>query len=142
MFRTFEKVRNARVFDDLAAIKHRQPLADLRDDPEIVGDEHHRGGMAFLQLTDKPEDLLLHGHVQRRGRFVGDDQLRIGGKGRRDQHALAHAARQLVRIAAHHPLRIIDMHLVEQFHGPHPRISLAPAKNIDQPVGDLRLDPP
>ena len=44
------------------------------------------------------DDLRLHRDIERGRRFVGDDQLRIGGERQRDHHALAHAAGELVRI--------------------------------------------
>ena len=40
----------------------------------------------------------MHGDVERSRRLVGNDQARIARKGHGDQHALAHAARQLMRI--------------------------------------------
>ena len=40
----------------------------------------------------------MHGDVERSGRLVGNDQARIARKRQRDQHALAHAAGQLMRI--------------------------------------------
>ena len=58
-----------------------------------------------LQVAHQVEDLRLDGHVQRRGRLVGDQQLRIAGQRHGDHHALAHAAGQLVRILAHPPRR-------------------------------------
>ncbi|KAG1362878.1 hypothetical protein G6F61_014085 [Rhizopus arrhizus] len=45
-------------------------------------------------------DLRLDGHVQRGGRFVGDQQARLARQGHRDHHALAHAARQFTRQGA------------------------------------------
>ena len=30
-----------------------------------------------LQVADQVEDLRLHGHVERGGRLVGDEQLRV-----------------------------------------------------------------
>ncbi len=49
---------------------------------------------------DSPEDLGLHGHVERRGRLVGEQHLRAAGDRDRDHHALAHAAAELVRVVA------------------------------------------
>ena len=51
-----------------------------------------------LQLAQQVEDLRLNGHVERRGRLVGDQQLRLRRERHGDHHALAHAARELVRI--------------------------------------------
>ena len=50
------------------------------------------------QLVEDAQHLRLHRHVERRGRLVGDQQLRLGDQHHRDHHALAHAARDLVRI--------------------------------------------
>jgi hypothetical protein len=43
-------------------------------------------------------------HVERRGRLVGEQQLRLAGQRDRDHRALAHAAGDLVRIARQAPL--------------------------------------
>ena len=43
------------------------------------------------------EDLGLDRDVQRRGRLVGDEELRVAGEGHGDHHALAHPAAELVR---------------------------------------------
>ena len=56
------------------------------------------------QPREQLDDLQLDGDVERRGRLVGDQQLRLGGERERDHHALAHAARELVRVAAQDPL--------------------------------------
>ena len=50
-----------------------------------------------LQPHQQVEDLLLDRHVERGGRLVGDQQLRVAGDGDGDHHALALAARHLVR---------------------------------------------
>ena len=65
-------------------------------------------------LADQVEDLRLHGDVERRGRLVGEQQLRPAGQGDGDHHPLAHAARQLVRVLAHPPRRLRDAHVGEQ----------------------------
>ena len=66
--------------------------------PEVVGDEQDARAGLFAQLVELIEDLPLHGDVQGAGRLVGDDQLRSADHRDRDQHALAHAAGELVRI--------------------------------------------
>ena len=69
------------------------------------------------QLGQQRHDLRLHGDVERGGRLVGDQQARIAGERHGDHHALAHAARQLVRIVAQ-PLRGVgDAHALERFLG-------------------------
>ena len=45
------------------------------------------------------EDLGLHHHVERGRRLVGEQHLRAAGERHRDRRPLAHAARELVRVA-------------------------------------------
>ena len=59
------------------------------------------------------EDLGLDGDVERGGRLVGDQQRRLAGQRHRDHHALAHAARQLVRIVVEPLRRRRDAHQLE-----------------------------
>ena len=68
------------------------------DHAEIVRDQQHGGADLALQLHDQHQDLRLHRHVERGGRLVGDQEPRAAGERHRDHDALAHAARQLVRI--------------------------------------------
>ena len=65
---------------------------------EVVADELHRHADLVLQFGHQVEDLRLDRHVERRGRFVGDQQRGAAGQRHGDHHALAHAARELVRI--------------------------------------------
>ncbi len=51
-----------------------------------------------LQVLDQRQHVLLHHHVERRGRLVGNDELGVAHGREPDGDALAHAARQLVRI--------------------------------------------
>ena len=53
---------------------------------------------SLLEARDQLEDLRLDGDVERRGRLVGDQQLRLVGQRHRDHRALAHAAGELVRV--------------------------------------------
>ena len=71
-----------------------------------MGDEQHRGVVAFAQFVDEIEDAALHRHVQRAGRLVGDDQCWFQCDGDGDQHPLAHAAGQLMRILPYPQARI------------------------------------
>ena len=72
---------------------------------------------SLLQLAQQLEDLRLHGDVERRRRLVGDQQLRSAGDRHRDHDALAHAARELVRILLEALRRRRDADLLEQLDG-------------------------
>jgi hypothetical protein len=65
----------------------------------------------------KGDDLRLDRHVERGGRLVGHDQLGLGGQRQRDDDALAHAARELVRVLVDARLRRRDAGLREQVDG-------------------------
>ena len=51
-----------------------------------------------LKLLEQVEYLGLDGHVEGGRRLVGYEEARLVGQGHRDHHALALAARELVRI--------------------------------------------
>ena len=52
------------------------------------------------QVHQQLQDLGLDRHVERRRRLVGDEDPRVAGQRHRDHRPLAHAAGELVRIAA------------------------------------------
>ena len=94
-------LRDRPLLDDLARLHHRDPVGDVGDDTEVVRDEHDAQVLHFAQPLELPEDLCLHGHVERGRRLVGEQHLRAQREGHRDHHALAHAAGELVGIGAH-----------------------------------------
>jgi len=85
-------------FGDTAGIHHRDAVAGFGDHPHVVGYQHHRGAVIAPEALDQRDDLGLHRNVERGGRFVGDDQFRLGADRQRDHDALAHAAGEFVRI--------------------------------------------
>ena len=72
-----------------------------------------------LQLGDLRHDLLLHDDVERGRRLVHDQQVGPQGDRHGDDHALAHAAGELVRVGLQ-PGRV-DAHELEQLGRPRPR---------------------
>ena len=87
-------------FDDLALVHDHDMLGALGGQSQIVGDEQHGGAERIGEHVQVVENLLLHGHVECGGRFVGDKQLRSAGQTDGDQRTLAHAAGELVRVLA------------------------------------------
>ena len=72
---------------------------------------------SLLDPVDELEDLRLHGDVERRRRLVGDQDVRVVHERHRDHRALAHAARELVRVVARAAPRIRDADRLEQLDG-------------------------
>ena len=82
--------------DHLAGVHHQHARADIGDHAEIVADQDDGGAEVAVQPAQQVEDLRLDGHVERRGRFVGDEQGRLVGEAHGQHHALAHATRELM----------------------------------------------
>ena len=101
-------------FDLLAGVLHDHAIRRLGDDAHVVGDQHQRHAGAVLEVQQKIEDLRLHGDVERRGRFVGDQKFGRAGERHRDHHALAHAAGELMREGVQPPLGIGDADVAQQ----------------------------
>ncbi|COY37569.1 Uncharacterised protein [Mycobacterium tuberculosis] len=56
-----------------------------------MGDDQHPGAGDVARRLEDVEDLRLHRDVERRGRFVTDQQVGIVGDRDGDHHALAFA---------------------------------------------------
>ena len=98
MARAAEEGGDRRLLDLAAGVHHHDALGHLGHHAEVVGDEDDRGAGLALELAHELEDLGLDGDVERGRRLVGDEQLGMAGERHGDHHALAHAARELVRI--------------------------------------------
>ena len=71
--------------------------AMCRTTPKIVRDQQHGHAALALQRLQQLEDLRLDGDVERGGRLVGDQQVRLVGQRHGDHDALALTAGKLVR---------------------------------------------
>ena len=103
MLRIGKQRLDRRLFDDASGVHHGDAVGHLGDDAEVVGDEEEREPEALLQIAQQVENLRLDRDVERGRRLVGDEQRGPAGERDRDQRALAHPARELMRILAHAP---------------------------------------
>ena len=103
-----------------------------------MGDHDDRRAVLARALADQLQNLGLHGHVQRRGGLVGDQELGIAGQRDGDDDALAHAAGKFVGVLLHALLRAGDAHQPEQLHAPLPRVAPGALFVGDDALGDLR----
>src|ERR1700722_6235043 len=104
--RSAKELANGRRLHQLARMHNGDPLAGLRDDPEIVSDQEDRRARSSAEVAEQIEDARGDRYVEARGRLVGDEKPRRGGERHRDHDALAHAARKLMRIMLHEARRI------------------------------------
>ena len=121
-----EHLARRSLLDQLAGVQHADAVAHLRDHAEVVADEQQRRVELGAQRRDQVEHLGLDGRVERGRRLVEDQQRRLGGERHRDHDALEHAARELVRIAVHHPGR--DRRSGPSRASPRARSSASPSR--------------
>ncbi len=84
--------------DDPARVHDVDPVGAPGDDAHVVGHQKRRHPEPLLEVVEQRQDLGLDRHVERRRRLVGQQDLRLARERDRDHHALAQAARELVRI--------------------------------------------
>jgi hypothetical protein len=121
--------------DDIALVHDDQLLGALGGETQVVRDEHHGRAELLGHRGEMVEHHALHGHVERRGRLVGDQQLRVGRKADADERALLHTARELVGVLLHALLGVLQAGLLEHLDGALLDL-FAP---LGEPVGADRL---
>ncbi len=115
-----EDARHRSRLDHPPGIHHRELIAHLGDDAEIVGDEDQRETVRLLQVAQHFQVLRLDRQVEAGGRLVGNQEARLAGNPDGADDALAHAARHLVRVLLEARFRRRDAHRPEQFARPVP----------------------
>ncbi len=73
MTRVREQLALLRNLDDAAEIHHRDAVADMGDDGEVMRDEQIRKTMLALQVDQEIDHLGLDRHIERRHRLVAHD---------------------------------------------------------------------
>ena len=79
-----------------------------------MGDHDNGHAQLVAQVVHQLQDLRLDRHVQRGGRLVSDQQLRLTGQCNGDHDALAHTAGQLVRVLLQAAVRLVDADQLQQ----------------------------
>jgi len=95
MVRTVEDNGGRSELHQPAQVQHRNSIGDVADHPKVVGDENVRDSPLGLELHQQVEDGRLDRDVQRRSRFVANNQSRLTGEGTRDCHALLETTGEL-----------------------------------------------
>ena len=138
---TVEELLRPRLLDELARVHDGDIISGLGNDAHVVGDDDHPHLVLTTEVLEQVEDLRLNGHVEGRGRLVGDQQLRVARDCDRDHHALPHPAREPVRVVVESLGRPRNLHLFKELDGTLSRIVLRVAEMSIEHLGDLRLDP-
>ena len=104
VLRLGEQRLRRRGLDDAAGVHDGDAIGVTGHDTQVVGDEDDAHLVFVAQLVDEVEDLHLRRDVQGRRGLVRDEDARLAHEGHGDHDALAHAARELVRV-------VVDDHL-------------------------------
>src|ERR1700676_5035973 len=99
VLRSQEDVLDIALLDDVARMHQVDAVTDLGYEVEIVRDEQHGEAELFAQLPQQRHDLCLDRYIEGRRWLVRDEKFGPPGDGERNHDALAHAAREFVRIA-------------------------------------------
>ena len=138
--RRFKQRQHVRLLHLAALVLNHDAVGGFGDDAHIVGDHDQPHAVFGLQPDQQIEDLFLDGHVERGRRLVSDQQLRIAGDRHGDHHALALAARHLVRKGTEPLLRLGDTDKREELDGARPALRLVHAHVEAQHFLDLKAD--
>ncbi|MDQ1110799.1 hypothetical protein QE418_000247 [Microbacterium testaceum] len=136
--RVVEDLVDRAALDELAGVHHGDAVRVPCDHAEVVRDQHDGGARHLTGLLQHLEDLRLDGHVQSGGRLIRDDHARVVRDRHGDHGALAHTARELVRVRAGPTLGIRDADELEQLDAAGVRRRSAQGAVMQsQPLGDL-----
>ncbi len=119
------------ILDDQSVAKHDAPPGPRRD-VELMGDEHD-GDAALVQLLEQRDDLIGGAAVERAGRLVGKENVRIVGERAGDRHALLLAAGELGRLM---PRALAEPDLDQARMRLVARVALVPMR-VEQGEGDI-----
>ncbi|MNX98889.1 hypothetical protein D3C86_1313150 [compost metagenome] len=123
-----------------ALLHYPHALRERTHQVQVMGDQHHRHAELGLEVAQQIQDLGADGHVERRGRLVGQQQLGPAGQRHGDHRALALAARQLVREAVEPVGGVADAGALEQCDGTVARGAAVQAFVQRQRLHDLVAD--
>src|SRR5271166_48859 len=140
MLRLFQHLRRRALLNLLALPHHYNAISNLGDHAHVMGDEYDRHALLVLQQLDQFEDFSLHGYVEHGGRLVCDEQLRLAGERHGDHYALAHAAREAMRIFVEALARRRHAHAFEDAQSLRLGRLAVELAMVDQCLGDLEAD--
>ena len=117
MLRSREQLVRRALLDDPSGIHDANLVGQPCDDAQIVRDQEKGHAPLVLLASQELEQLRLDRDVERGGRLVCDQQLRVRRKRDRDSDPLAQPARELVRVLREPPLGLGDADFLKQLDG-------------------------
>ena len=93
-----EHIEYLALLDDPAVLHDRHAVADLLDHGHFVRDDDDRDAELFVQVLQQPQDRLGGLGVERRGRLVAQQHIRVVCERPRDGNALLLSSGELLRV--------------------------------------------
>ncbi len=121
--RRLEDVAHLALLDHAAVAHDDDAVGHLGDHAHVVGDQDDAGAVPALQVAQQFQHLALHGDVERGGRLVGDQHVRLQRQRHGDHDALAHAAGKLVRILPEPAFGLGNAHRLQRLDGVLPGLA-------------------
>lgn len=144
----FQNVLCAALFDDAPGLQEDQPVHAPRRQPKVVGYQKHCGEFARQKVPKQLHRRRCHKRIERRGRFIQNDQIGRADQGHGDNKALLHAAAPapwaFAQIAPFDPERAKQSGAVRTARGQtQGQFGLAPVKRhrpqrVERLIGALR----
>ena len=113
--RITEDLRYRTAFRDMTMVNDGDIITDGFDDGHLMRDDDDRDAHLLVDLLQKIEDLLRGLRIQRRGRLITEEHLRIRRERPGDRHTLLLSTRQLSRIVLH---PVLEADELQQLHRP------------------------
>src|SRR5215471_3835137 len=116
MARLAEHLLTRSILHEQAAIEHRELVAHVAHETDVVRYKHDRHPGGLLKFHQQVEILALRRHIQSGSGFVGNEQGRGAANRRGTRDPLTHAATEFVRVAVYPQLRRDDFDHSEQLY--------------------------
>ena len=128
-------------FDHVALLHDHHVVCHGLDHVEVVGDQQHGHVPLPLFLAQQFEDLRLHCHVERGGRLVRDQQVRLIGQRHGNHHALALSAAELVGEGTRLPASVPQADVGKQLRHPFTCRTPVQTRVLHHDLRYLPIDP-
>ncbi len=120
MLRVGKDVLQRTVFDDAPFVHDGNFVGDFSNDAEVVRNEDERHLVRALQLPQELQNRCLNGHVESRGRLIGNEEIGLAADCHGDHDTLFLPTGELVGIAVEDQLRVREPNLLEELNCPLP----------------------
>src|SRR5271168_1439683 len=107
MLRRGKHFRGWADLSDAARVQDKDAICEAGEQRGIVSDENHPNAELLPKSSKELQDFLLSCGVEGRGGFIGHEERRTAGDGLGDEHALALAAAQFMRIGARNKFGVL-----------------------------------